>query len=467
MLSRRSFLKHVSALPLTAMLPSRILANASEPMFELRAAATGYTVGRNSNPLSPLWLYNGRSPGPELRVRRGERIRVRFINDLSEPSSIHWHGIRIANSMDGVPGLTQDAVQPGGFFDYDFVAPDAGTYWYHAHDHSWAQVGRGLYGPLIVEEPTPLSGLNDLTLVLDDWRLDQSGRLLTDFDSYMREKHFGRIGETVTVNSMPIGSMRTLTVGRFHRIRLINASNARVFRLRLRDIEAHVVALDGQNIKRPKTIDSLSLAPGQRIDLLVRLRAGDLGVIEDAEGTIDSAAGDKNPARLIALRGEGLPPSNETEFPILPPSAMVEENLEAARHIPLLMEGGSLSNIGGAQYRGKQLNAQQLATAQQVWKFNGIANLPRDPLFRVERGQTVLVEIKNSTGFAHAMHVHGHHFRVLKSDGNLGNWRDTTLMDAQSKQTIAFVADNPGKWLFHCHMLEHAAAGMRTWFDVV
>ena len=99
-----------------------------------------------------IWGYQGTVPGPMIRVKRGERVRVRLKNGLEQPTTIHWHGIRIANAMDGVPGLTQDAVKPGASFDYSFIAPDAGTYWYHSHAKTWEQVARGLYGMLIVEE---------------------------------------------------------------------------------------------------------------------------------------------------------------------------------------------------------------------------------------------------------------------------------------------------------------------------
>jgi len=183
----------------------RAKAGTSDQIFELRASLSRKRIGALSNADSDLWLYNGQSPGPEIRVRKGERVRVRFVNNLEEPSTVHWHGIRIENAMDGVPGLTQDAVLPGEHFDYDFIAPDAGTYWYHAHNHSWAQVGRGLYGPLIVDESEPVSSIADHTVVLDDWRLYETGSLLTDFDEYMREKHFGRVGNTITVNGLPMG----------------------------------------------------------------------------------------------------------------------------------------------------------------------------------------------------------------------------------------------------------------------
>jgi len=148
--TRRRFIKSASALTLTPALPSFAgPVIAGDGFLEITAGPSKHKLFRDDGPSSDLWTYNGKAPGPEIRVKRGERVRVRFINNLEEPSSIHWHGIRIANAMDGVAGLTQEAVPTGGSFDYDFVAPDAGTYWYHAHNRNWNQVARGLYGPLI------------------------------------------------------------------------------------------------------------------------------------------------------------------------------------------------------------------------------------------------------------------------------------------------------------------------------
>lgn len=467
MLSRRKVLKGAVALPLATLSPVQSRADTREGFFELRAAQTDHRVGERSNALSSLWLYNRQSPGPEIRVKRGQRVRVRFFNNLAEPSSIHWHGIRIANAMDGVPGLTQKAVPPGGFFDYDFVAPDAGTYWYHAHDHSWAQVGRGLYGPLIVEDDQRHPGIDEMTLMLDDWRLDETGRLVADFDDYMREKQFGRIGETVTVNGRRPGLSIPLASDRFYRVRLINAANARIFRLHLRKMEARIVAFDGQTLRHASTPGSLTLAPAQRIDLVIRIGAGKSGWIEDSDGTIPTGSPDRDRAVLIAFRGDAGQASANRAFPEFPSGNLADPVLEDARRIPLVMEGGSLSSVGTAMFRGRKLETGQLATARQVWTFNGTANLPLEPLFRISRGCPVIIEMNNRTGFEHAMHVHGHHFRTIGTEGGLGPWRDTTFMAAQSSKDIAFVADNPGKWLLHCHMLEHAAAGMRTWFEVI
>ncbi|NRB33040.1 MAG: multicopper oxidase domain-containing protein, partial [Rhizobiaceae bacterium] len=172
MINRRRLLQSAGATAAAIGLPRLALAQAGDGQFELRAQPAQHALPGEPFAKSALWLYDGKLPGPEVRVRKDDTVRIKFINELDEPTSIHWHGIRISNAMDGVSGLTQDPVQPGQSFDYEFVAPDSGTYWYHAHNKSWQQVARGLYGPLIIEEPDPsFDRDHDITLMMDDWRL--------------------------------------------------------------------------------------------------------------------------------------------------------------------------------------------------------------------------------------------------------------------------------------------------------
>jgi FtsP/CotA-like multicopper oxidase with cupredoxin domain len=470
MMDRRQFLAGLTMVPATLALYSPTFGKPRTRKLVLRAAPKLASLDPVRPSRSSLWLYNGQTPGPEIRVRRGDRVQVRFINDLEEASSIHWHGIRIDNAMDGVPGLTQDPVPPGGTFDYDFLVPDAGTYWYHAHNHSWAQVGRGLYGPLIVEEREPtFSSEEDLTMLIDDWRLGSDGALQTDFDDYMLEKQFGRIGNFITVNGKPSGEKIAVKAGRPYRLRLINASNARIFNFDVSALNGAVIAIDGQPVASPvQATEALSLAPAQRIDLAFIPNADHSVAITDADGTLSLGSASDRTAELMRFDPVGTD-ENISATPILPVATIPEPNLLRAKAVPLHMEGGSLSSISFAIFNDLLVDRSQLAEAKQVWKFNGTAGLPTEPLFRVDRDQTVVVEMKNDTGFQHAMHVHGHHFRVLEKDGSMGAnlWHDTFLIDVSEPRKIAFVANNPGRWLLHCHMLEHAAAGMKTWFEVV
>ena len=437
---------------------------AAEPVIELTAQVSKQKLYGEDNPDSVLWSFNGSSPGPEIRVRRGDRVRVRLINKLPQPTSIHWHGIRIANAMDGVAGLTQDPVPPGATFEYDFKVPDTGTYWYHAHNRSWEQVARGLYGALIVEEDEKsIAPSSDLTLVLDDWILDQQGKLdLSDLGSLGDWSHGGRLGNWLTVNGKSLPKIE-LKTGRYYRLRLINACNARTLQLDARALQAQVLGHDGQTLNSPEepTETPLLLAPAQRVDLLLHAnKAMDRNLVEvSGEGSHSFAT--------LKVTGN---PSNGNMPRLLNTNRLAAPDLATARSVKLIMSGGAMGRPADIYYKGKKLVGNDFRKTGQLWAFNGIANLASEPLFSAARGETILLEIVNDTVFPHAMNVHGHHFQVLSTSDNSTTeglpWRDTFLIDPEQSKQIAFVADNPGKWLLHCHMLEHAAAGMNTWFNV-
>ena len=174
-LTRRHFIASGTALAALGMTK----VHAAEP-GDLHARVADVQLLPDDYGKTQIWGFDGIAPGPEIRVTQGARVQRRVINDLPDPTSTHWHGIRIENAMDGVAGLTQDAIRPGQSFDYDFVAPDAGTYWYHAHNRSFEQVARGLQGALIVEEPEPIDVDREEVLILDDWRIDPETAQIAD-----------------------------------------------------------------------------------------------------------------------------------------------------------------------------------------------------------------------------------------------------------------------------------------------
>ena len=437
---------------------------ATEPVIELVAGVSEQQLYGEKGADSELWSFNGTTPGPEIRVRRGDRVRVRLINELPQPTSIHWHGIRIANAMDGVAGLTQDPVPPGETFEYDFVVPDTGTYWYHAHNKSWEQVARGLYGALIVEEDEQsVTPSGDVTLVLDDWVLDQQGKLdLSDLGSLGDWSHGGRLGNWLTVNGKSLPKIE-LKTGRYYRLRLINACNARTLQLDVRALHAQVLGYDGQTFNSPEepTETPLLLAPAQRVDLLMHANTAlDRNLVEVSGGGSHVFA-------TLKVTGN---PSIGNEPTLLNTNRLPKPDLATARSVKLIMSGGAMGRRVDMYYKGKKLTGNDFRKTGQLWAFNGIANLASRPLFSAARGETILLETVNNTAFPHAMHVHGHHFQILSKFSSSTKedlpWRDTFLIDPERSKQIAFVADNPGKWLLHCHMLEHAAAGMNTWFNV-
>ena len=253
----------------------------SRPAFgaEAEKAADGYRVlharpgqaflrGRGEA-ATPIWGYDGMSPGPTLRVKQGEELKVRLVNDLDQSTVIHWHGLRLPNAMDGVPFLTQKPVEPGASFDYHFAPPDAGTFWYHTHFGSSEQLARGLYGVLIVEERERPQVDRDLLLVVDDWRLMDNGDIQPSFGNFHDAMMAGRLGQYITLNSedmldLPVKSNERL------RLRIVNTANSRIFQFRIAQHVARVMAVDGQPCP-PEVAPGgvLRLAPGTRVDLFL------------------------------------------------------------------------------------------------------------------------------------------------------------------------------------------------------
>lgn len=452
----------------TALVPATVARAASHggdaPVgwSTLRAAVAKAQLAPGDYAATEVWAYNESSPGPVLRFNRGEMLRQRLVNDLPEETSVHWHGIRLPNAMDGVPDLTQKAVATGETFDYEFAVPDAGTYWYHTHNRSWEQMARGLYGPLIIDEDTPPDVDRDLILTVDDWRLDQTtAEIAGAFGNLMDFAHGGRMGNLITVNSQ-FEHRQPVKGGERLRLRLINTATARIFSLGLQGLEGWVVAVDGQPLDAPTPPEEVfRLAPAQRIDLIVDVTAepGQEAYVVGIERSGGFALATFDVATGTAAARRPAPaalPSNDLPAP----------DRANAREAPLLLEGGAMRGIGKAMFEGRSLSGQELSEQGQVWAMNGVAGMPQAPLAGVARGETLRIPFQNDTMFPHAMHLHGHHFREELADGTLGPWRDTILVDPDQKTSIVFVADNPGRWLLHCHMLGHQASGMKTRIEV-
>ncbi len=462
--NRREALKSALAFAVVPLMPSFALAKNDGGFFELTAQTARKPLHNVPDKLSELWTYNGELPGPKITITAGERVKVRFKNMLDEPTSVHWHGIRIDNAMDGVAGLTQEPVMPGDVFDYDFIAPDAGTYWYHAHNMSWNQVPRGLAGPLIIQDKEPMvPDAQDITMVLSDWILDENGQLNTAaFGSPGLFSHGGQLGNWLTVNGVSLPDI-SLTAGKWHRLRLINASSARVLDIDPSRFGAELIGYDGQTFLKPvKTEGPLRFAPAQRMDLIVKPKEAGTVPFEMVTGKPFTFA------NFIVLPNESV---EENTIDLPQPNDLPLPEISAARLLPLVMVGGAMGQLDQLVYKGEELSGSRFMETKQFWGLNGVAGMEMDkPYFTAKRGETIMLESENQTAWPHAMHIHGHHFQVLEINGEVQEshvWRDTFLAERGDKVRIAFVADNPGKWLIHCHMLGHAASGMMNWFEVV
>ena len=358
--------------------------------------------------------------------------------------------------MDGVPGLTQAAVRPGGEFLYRFTPPDAGTFWYHPHERSFEQVPRGLTGALIVEEREPPRADQDIVLLINDWRLDGDGRMIETFGSRHDQAHAGRLGNYITVNGQPFASI-PVQINERVRLRLINACSARILTLLLEGAAPKLIAVDGQPVGPTTSYgEALTLGPGNRVDLMLDVTGEPGGRMALAE-----ISGERLELAALQIHATERARAEPLVRPIaLAPNPLTEPDRANGLVVPLVMTGGAAN----------EMDMSVMASSDPAWQFNGLAGtMMGEPLFRVARGRTVLVRFENRTAWPHAMHIQGHHFRLLGRSGGPSPqpfWWDTLLVQPGETTLVRFVAGNPGKWMLHCHMLDHQASGMDGWFEV-
>jgi FtsP/CotA-like multicopper oxidase with cupredoxin domain len=460
-LSRRTFLAASGVAAAGALFPKRP-GRADVVRHHLAAAPGRASLVGSSFPETAVWSYNGMVPGPEIRLRQGERLEIAVENRLAEETTVHWHGLRVPNAMDGVPHLTQRPISPGETFVYAFDVPDAGTYWYHPHQRSFEQVGRGLYGPLIVEEREPLEVDRDVTWVLDDWRLLPDAQISGDFGNFMDASHNGRVGNTVTVNGR-IPETFAVRTGERLRLRLINAANARIFGLEFEGHRPTVIALDGQPVMPHAPDGRIVLGPAMRADLILEMN-GEPG----ERYTIADVFYRDLEYRLLDLVYEEVQPLREhpLDAPVrLVTNTMPEPDLAAAERHDVIFGGGMMGGMITAMMGGRQTDMRGMMQRGMAWAINGVvaSGHVMEPFLKLERGGSYVLAMHNDTAWHHPMHLHGHAFRVIARDGQptrYQEWQDTVLMAPRERVEIAFVADNPGMWMFHCHILEHQAAGM-------
>ena len=447
-----------ASLSLLSPMRAAVAQQSDEPL-RLRAAPSKAGLRPAPYGLTDVWSYNGAVPGSEIRVRQGDRIRVLAENRLQEGTTIHWHGIRTPNAMDGVAFLTQDPIPVNGDFQYEFDALDAGTFWYHPHQRSFEQLGRGLYGPLIVEEAEPIRVDRDVTWMLDDWRMTNDGQLSNDFGNQGDAMHGGRIGNTVTINGQ-IPDRMAVQAGERIRLRLINAANARIFGLDFGDLDPVVIAMDGQPVVPHAPDDGIIvIGPAMRVDVVIDFtgKPGDLLSVNDVYykdlefRLVDFAYGSD------ALR-QTVPDWSM----VLAPNPLADPDIKNATRHQIVFNGGMMGQMMMGGGMGSMMGQMRQGN---IWFINGkAANGPiMDPLLTLPLGTSHILEMENRTAWPHPIHLHGHTFRVIARNGQPTRhleWQDTVMMAPREKVDIAFVADNPGDWMFHCHIMEHQAAGM-------
>jgi FtsP/CotA-like multicopper oxidase with cupredoxin domain len=457
-------------------LSARVHAAADIVEHRLVASPSRVPLVGQPHPDTAVWAYSGQVPGPTLRLRQGQRLRVLLENRLAEETTIHWHGIRVPNAMDGVPHLTQKPVAPGETFVYEFTVPDAGTYWYHPHQRSFEQVDRGLSGALIVDEPEPPAVDRDIVWVLDDWRLNRDASITDDFGNFMDVSMAGRLGNTVTINGR-LPDRFAVRAGERVRLRIINAANARIFGLQFTGHQPRVIALDGQPVE-PHALehDRLDLGPAQRADLILDCD----GRPGQAFAVVDSFYWQQRYKLVDIVYSEDTPLRTAAREPVrLPANPLSEPDLDQAQRHEIVFGGGMMGGgmmsggmMGGMMGRGMMRDGMMGgADGRGIWTINGESATGHlhKPLLTLEREKSYVFAMHNDTAFHHPIHLHGHVFRVISRQGRptrRREWLDTVLTAPNERVEIAFVADNPGDWMIHCHILEHQAGGMMGTFRI-
>ena len=401
-----------------------------------------------------VWAYNGTVPGPEIRIRLGDTVRARFTNRLPQPTTIHWHGVRLPNAMDGVPYVTQPPVQPGESFTYEFTPKDAGTFWFHPHVRSSEQVERGLYGVLVVEDPAPPPYSRDLVWVLDDWLLDPSGRIHEQFNTRHDLAHDGRWGNVATVNGRvrPAFAARP---GERLRLRLLNSANGRAFAPDFTGLSGAAIAFDGMYAAEPLPIAGLELAPGNRVDL-------DIVIPRDAGGQrftiVDRFTRTPFPLATIEVAGDAV----ETPVFASPAAAHVPRWRDADNR-PADVQIALNARAGGPYGIEWTLDGK-------VMRHDGAEHHHHEAPYSLRQGRWAKLRFVNESARLHPMHIHGQFFKVLARGGrpvDERHWRDTVLVRPRETVDIGLVPLDVGLWMLHCHILEHAESGMMTLVEVV
>lgn len=403
------------------------------------------------------WTYNGVIPGPLIRVRVGDRLIVHFRNDLPQPTTVHWHGLRVPIQMDGVPGVSQPEVRQGESFTYDFIVPDAGLYWYHPHVMAAAQVGFGLYGALLVEDSTEQVGVSDeLVLVLSDIDVEDDGKLRDPENTGKYRFVFGLEGNHLLVNGKKHPKL-TARVGAPQRWRVVNTSKAKYFELALPAPRGEkpfvVIGGDGGLNEYSTSHETLVIAPGERVDAIVTPSGKAGSQLEVLALPYNRGYGSEylhvENLFTIALTGAAPPKSALSLIPSPTKRQRVIEPLDQA----------------GATSVRMDFTIFQVDEKTLEYRINNEPMTRMTPV-QARVGETQIWTISNQTQWSHPVHLHGFFFQVLNDDGKpalpLG-WKDT--LDVPFNQTVRFIVkyeDRPGVWMFHCHILDHAEGGLMT-----
>jgi FtsP/CotA-like multicopper oxidase with cupredoxin domain len=428
--------------------------------FDITARLTQVDLGGT---IAHTWTYGDSLPGKIIRTNKGDRAKIAFSNELPVPTSVHWHGLAIRNDMDGVPGLTTPEVLSGKSFNFDFITPDAGTYWFHPH--SGTQLDRGLYAPFIVDDPEEVTQYErEWILILDDWT-DGVGK---NPDDILAELMQGKGTDSSNMADMSgLGSMTDTTGGDVTypmylingrpgndpdsfsarpgeriRLRIINAAADTIFYVALAQHTMTVTHTDGFPVK-PFDTTLLQIGMGERYDLLVTLKDGIFPLVAQPIG---------NPhlTRALIRTGGGT----------VPPATFRPKELDAQPLTPNLLQATDEARLPTRTPDRIQNLILTGSMNPYVWKING-RTYSETKALTTRLNEMGRLRIRNMSMMSHPIHLHGHTFQ-LNGAGGSGARKDTVLIPPMGGINVDFAATNPGKWMIHCHNAYHAEAGMMT-----
>jgi FtsP/CotA-like multicopper oxidase with cupredoxin domain len=453
-----------------------VVDNEGKKVITIEAMETHWMY--NDELMDMAWTYNGTLPGHEIRVNEGDHVTIKLLNSLSEPTALHMHGLPVSNEMDGVPGVTQNAILPGETFVYEFVADTPGTYWYHSHQNGAYQVDKGLYGALIVESKDKKAYDLDQVIVLDEWasmgmemehdsmnhgehgkeemehsEMDHEGPGTTN-DQGMGDgtmSHADMMNEmydTVLINGKANSAIERIIVkeGNTVKLRLINAG---LF-TQVISIPGHsykVTHYDGQEVNQPQSLSDVALriAPAERYDLeIIMDQPGSWGIQVYAEQNQEKLKA------VIPIVYQGFE------------SDEIKTSNPFSSYLDIISYGAQKEfEIGEVSKEYKMVLGSN--DGEETFTINN-KQMPNHDILEVVEGDIVKVTIVNETNSEHPMHLHGQFFYVLSRNGEPLKGspivKDTLNVRPDESYEIVFIANNPGHWMFHCHELHHAKGGM-------
>ena len=416
------------------------------------------TVSRLDHEIMPgkptvgMMSFSPDGPPPVLRLKQGREATIDVVNMLDEASVVHWHGLRISNAMDGVPYLTQNPIEPGETFRYRFTPPDAGTFWYHPHCNTLEQISRGLTGALIVEEETDPGFDADLPLNIRDFRLGGDGQFI-EFFKPRNAARGGTIGTVSTVNWQD-NPVYDLPSGGLVRLRLVVSDVTRLGSFGIDGAEGRIIAIDSNPVPELMPLSDVILSPGQRVDCAV-LMPEDEG--RDVRVLLRRPNGDRVLARL---RSNG-PSLNRHlgDLKPLPANPVAAPDLKNAEVLDFVFGWSPEGNAPQASICGS-LGYTFWSINRIAWQGDNPGHL--EPLAVLKQGKTYILRLRNETPNDHPIHLHGVTFQLLSSNKRdvPPLYTDTALLLSEETMEVALVADNPGDWAFHCHVIEHQKTGL-------